>query len=101
MQFAEYDSSNQVEYKNHQDVIWINDTQTHRKVSLVAQLSDPESYEGGNFEIYETETEIPKETFRSQGSVIVFPSFKYHAALPVTKGVRYSLTAWVEGPKWH
>jgi len=101
MQFAEYDSEVEGEYKKHQDVIWVNDSDRHRKLSIVVQLSDPSTYEGGDFEIYETEYEIPKENFRNQGSVIVFPSFKYHAALPVTKGIRYSLTAWVEGPKWH
>jgi len=101
IQFAEYDSTYKGKYDMHEDTIWINDTDFHRKLSMVVQLSDPNSYEGGDFIIHEPHTEYPKDIFRNQGSVIVFPSFKKHAALPVTKGTRYSLAIWVEGPKFH
>ena len=51
-----------------------------------------DDFEGGDFEIYGEESELPK------GSVIVFPSFIEHRVAPVIKGTRYSLVAWFVGP---
>jgi PKHD-type hydroxylase len=69
-----------------------------RKLSLTIQLSDPTSYEGGDFLLYEGEkpTIFPKE----QGKLIAFPSFTLHEVKPVTKGERYSLVAWITGPQF-
>ena len=101
IQLAEYDESYQGEYKAHQDVFWMNgDPDYHRKLSCVVQLSDSNIYEGGNLEIYNVKNEIDLENRRSQGTVIFFPSFYYHAVTPVTKGVRFSLTCWFDGPKF-
>lgn len=81
-----------------------------RKLSFVAQLSDPDEYEGGDFEFHGFEpsekTGDPgflemKDAFRQQGTVIVFPSFIMHRVKPITKGTRFSLVSWVEGPKFH
>lgn len=100
IQLAEYDASYQGEYKEHHDVFWINnDPYFHRKLSCIIQLSDPNSYIGGDFEITETRTALDKET-REQGSIIYMPSFLRHKANPVTRGTRYSIAAWFEGPKW-
>jgi PKHD-type hydroxylase len=100
-QVAEYKSENKGEYKKHQDVFWINQTSTrHRKLSCIIQLSDPTKYEGGDLELYNLEETPKKEDLKAQGTIIFFPSFVYHAALPVTKGTRYSIAAWFEGPKW-
>ena len=38
------------------------------------------------------------EEMNRQGTVIVFPSDTQHRVTPVTKGVRYSLVNWFEGP---
>jgi PKHD-type hydroxylase len=71
-----------------------------RKLSLVMQLSDPDEYEGGDFEMFDL-TEYPNaQEVRAQGSTIFLPSFVPHQAHPVTKGKRYSLAVWFEGPKW-
>jgi PKHD-type hydroxylase len=100
IQLAEYDESYQGEYKKHHDVFWINNDKYHRKLTCVIQLSDSSTYEGGNFEMYDL-TEYPnKEDLRTQGTAIFLPSFIPHAALPVTKGKRYSLAVWFEGDKW-
>ena len=100
IQFTEYDSTYQGEYKSHQDVFWVNPSPNHRKVSLVAQLSDPSEYEGGNLE-FEMIPEVPNATdIREQGTIIAFPSFIYHKVSPVTAGKRYSLVGWFEGPKF-
>jgi len=103
LQTAEYSEKDQGEYKKHHDVFWYGngDEKYHRKLSCIIQLTDPSEYEGGDFEFYDLFGGYPnKEDLRSQGSVLFFPSFYYHAALPVTKGTRYSMAAWFEGPKW-
>ena len=100
LQLAEYKAENAGEYKRHQDVFWLNDQQTHRKLSCVVQLSDPKDYDGGRLELYDIASKFPSEAAVPRGTVIFFPSFVYHAALPVTRGTRYSLAAWFDGPKW-
>lgn len=101
MQAAEYESANRGEYKTHHDVFYMNnDPVYHRKLSCIVQLSDPETYEGGDLELYEISSKPNQEDMRQQGTVIFFPSFVRHAALPVTEGTRYSLAAWFDGPKW-
>jgi PKHD-type hydroxylase len=100
IQLAEYDSSYQGEYKKHHDVFWINKDSYHRKLTCVIQLSDPNDYEGGDFEMYDLNQYPNKDEIRQQGTAIFLPSFIPHAAHPVTKGTRYSLAVWFEGNKW-
>jgi PKHD-type hydroxylase len=100
VQLAEYDESYQGEYKKHHDVFWINNDNYHRKLTCVIQLTDPSTYEGGDFEMYDLTQYPDKNEIKTQGTVIFLPSFITHAALPVTKGTRYSLAVWFEGPKW-
>ena len=101
IQLAEYDESYQGEYKTHHDVFWLNNDPTyHRKLTCVIQLSDPSTYEGGNLEIVDCSIKPDAEEIRRQGSVIYFPSLLTHRANPVTKGKRYSIAAWFDGPKW-
>ena len=79
-----------------------------RKLSFVANLSDENSYEGGDFlfdyrdgEAYENPSKIIKvDNFRKRGSIIVFPCYIFHTVKPVTKGVRYSMVNWVRGWPW-
>lgn len=101
LQFACYNEKNQGEYKRHHDVFWMNkDSKYHRKLSATVQLSDPSTYIGGNFEIYNVQEKIDENKCRDQGTAIFFPSFYDHAVTPVTNGERCSLVAWFEGPKW-
>ena len=75
---------------------WFN-----RKISLTIFLNDPDEYEGGELDI---ETKGPRDdtrydTFKlPKGSIVVFPSNKWHRVRPVTSGIRKSLVAWVSGP---
>lgn len=64
----------------------------HRKLSFIAQLSDPEDYEGGEvvFKASEKERELPKD----QGQMAVFPSFIMHKVNEITEGTRYALVTW-------
>lgn len=101
VQFAEYSDQYEGEYKDHHDVFWLNgDDFYHRKLSCIIQLSDPSTYEGGDFEFVDTLHSPPANELREQGSIVYFPSFFRHRANRVTKGTRYSIAAWFEGPKW-
>ena len=100
LQFSEYDAKTKGKYESHIDTFFINDKTTHRKISMVVQLSDPDTYEGGDFKIHNTYERVPEHAMKGQGNIIFFPSIYYHEAMQVTSGVRYSLVGWFEGPKW-
>ena len=102
IQFAEYDASYLGEYKQHHDVFWLNgDPVYHRKLSAVIQLTDPTEYDGGNLEFLDMQNGAPtSEEIKDQGTAVFFPSFFLHKATPVTRGKRYSLALWYDGPKW-
>jgi len=71
-----------------------------RKLSMTINLTDPNTYEGGNlmFDLGDNGgSKITATEAREQGSIIIFPSFLYHCVSPVTKGVRYSLVNWTLG----
>jgi PKHD-type hydroxylase len=66
-----------------------------RKLSVSFLLNDPAEYEGGDLEL-----QIGGESVtatRRRGVATVFPSFLMHRVKAVTKGVRYSLVAWIVG----
>lgn len=66
-----------------------------RKLSIVVLLSHPSEYEGGNLYF------IPKITFNNkQGTMIIFPSYIIHEVSKITWGERYTLVAWVHGPRF-
>jgi PKHD-type hydroxylase len=68
---------------------------SHRKISIVVQLSDPNDYVGGDLQIMTGSeyTTIP----RGKGNVVIFPSFLLHRVVPLTSGNRKSLVLWVGG----
>lgn len=98
LQFTEYHATEDGTYGWHEDNTWTKDTPFDRKLSLVVQLSDPDSYTGGKLEL--ANDPLPEGTFRNQGDVIVFPSFNRHRVTPVKLGVRYSLVTWFVGNKF-
>lgn len=101
LQIAEYDGDVRGEYKKHQDVFYMNDDlKYHRKLSVIIQLSDSATYDNGDFKFYGVQEHPKAEDLKAQGTVIFFPSFIEHAALPVISGMRYSIAAWIDGPKW-
>jgi PKHD-type hydroxylase len=69
-----------------------------RKLSVTCSLSDSSEYEGGDLEFCSTEFKKNKvlkcDQIKTKGSIVVFPSFVWHAVKPVTKGTRYSLVLW-------
>ena len=97
VQFTEYHGSENQFYSWHNDVDFVKDTGYDRKISVIIQLSDPEDYEGGEFQFKHVQA---PEGFKKRGSVLTFPSYLEHQVTTVTEGQRYSLVTWVEGPRW-
>lgn len=71
---------------------------SHRKISIVIQLSDESDYIGGDLEIM-TGSEHVKVP-RGKGNVVIFPSFLLHRVVPLTSGNRKSLVLWVGGGQY-
>lgn len=69
-----------------------------RKLSISIQLTDPEEYEGGELKLYDGEEETLMD--KTQGTLIIFPSYVLHEVMPVTKGTRNSLVTWVTGKQF-
>ena len=85
-------------YNKHVDFNGNPDTKSHtRKLSMSVQLSDKNSYEGGDLIIYYGGEQYiaPKV----KGTVIVFDSRLTHEVTPITKAERYSLVKWFHGDK--
>ncbi|MBY5921076.1 2OG-Fe(II) oxygenase [Ferrimonas balearica] len=95
LQVARYHQDDEGFYTWHMD----NGQKTAgRKISLSVQLSSPRDYDGGELQFFYTNKN--KAAPREQGTVVAFPSFVMHRVTPIERGVRYSLVAWVKGPRW-
>lgn len=70
-----------------------------RKLSFSIQLSDPDDYEGGQFQLLD-ENNRSYIAPRERGTIILFDSRTKHRVRRVTKGVRKSIVGWVVGPRW-
>ena len=95
LQVARYDADREGAYDWHVD---FGLKQQTRKLSISIQLSASDEYEGGDLE-FDLGTEITK-VGREQGLAVAFPSFVRHRVAPVTRGTRYSLVAWIHGPRF-
>ena len=84
-------------YTWHTDTYFsdVDAVNTQRKLSVVVMLSNPDDYEGGGLELDRSSSGLVPN---GQGSVYVFPSLSEHRVVPITSGVRYSLTGWCRGP---
>lgn len=91
-QFTRYVAPGQ-HYDSHTDMSFGMNV---RKLSLVVQLSDPDTYEGGDLELTVSGEVLTMD--RSRGRLVAFPSWTLHRVTPITEGTRYSLVAWVTGP---
>jgi PKHD-type hydroxylase len=83
-------------YQWHQD--FGGGPYSRRKISIVALLSDPGDFEGGELRMFTQCDE--RVSLNEQGDTVFFPAWAPHCVTDVTKGVRYSLVAWVSGPRF-
>jgi PKHD-type hydroxylase len=95
IQLARYDSSDAGFYSWHTDFA---DVAPNRKISISIQLSESEDYDGGDLQLLFDQSPMTLE--RTRGAFFAFPSFALHRVTPVTRGTRWSLVAWVQGPRW-
>ena len=96
-QIASYDATTGGHFAWHSD-IGHGPVAGKRKLTLVLQLSNPDSYDGGDLEIRPSAQILLAN--RAQGSVSVFPSFALHQVTPMKRGIRRSLTVWAHGPSF-
>lgn len=68
-----------------------------RKLAMTVQLSDPNEYTGGEFEIWMGGKDGFIELPRQKGEVIIFPTFCMHRVKPITSGRRKCLVFWTGG----
>jgi len=80
------------------DLEWYSEYYYDKKLSLIVQMSKPDEYEGGDFELENVKLNFPE--LRERGTMIVFPSFMKYRITEVTKGVRKTYRSWMEGPRW-
>jgi len=92
-----YDSQVQGKYDWHIDASRDN-APTDIKLTVIINVST-EPYTGGEFEMFR-QTPVRVSEVDSPGSVIIFPSFWNHRVLPVTSGVRRTISYWIDGPKF-
>ena len=83
-------------YRWHQD--FGGGIYSWRKVSVVALLSEPEDFDGGDLVLF-TDGER-KADLSQRGDLVMFPSWVPHCVLPVTRGRRHTLVAWVSGARF-
>ena len=69
-----------------------------RKLSISIQLTNPEEYEGGELYVYDDDKGTLMD--KTQGTLILFPSYVLHEVMPVTKGERNSLVTWITGKQF-
>lgn len=103
LQYTEYNGNAETKqfYNWHMDCL--HDNSIHdRKITAVVQLSHPEDYEGGIFEMDQVARPAPFDIsrFMPRGSLLIFPSYLQHRVTPVTKGIRRSLVSWYNGPRF-
>ncbi len=86
-------------YNRHADLTTpsgIGYHQKQRKISCSLQLNSPTEYYGGGFNLFTFEGQELNMSL-NKGDLLLFPSFIPHEVTQVTKGIRYSSTAWIEG----
>jgi len=71
-----------------------------RKLSISIQLTNPEEYEGGELKLYDGDDDEAIVMDKTQGTLILFPSYVLHEVMPVTKGTRNSLVTWITGKQF-
>ena len=70
-----------------------------RKLSFSLQLSEPDEYEGGQFQLLDEQNRSYIAP-RQRGTLILFDSRAMHRVRKVTKGTRKSIVGWCVGPRW-
>jgi predicted 2-oxoglutarate/Fe(II)-dependent dioxygenase YbiX len=68
-----------------------------RKLTFVLQLSEEDSYEGGDISFFPSIQTLTHKELRPAGTLIIFPVYVPHRITPILEGVRHALIGWVHG----
>lgn len=79
-------------YKMHME---LNSMSSSRKLSFIINLSDPDSYEGGDIEFLNISAD--SALLQEQGACLIFPSYLAYSIAPVTKGTKKIIVGHVHG----
>lgn len=100
VQFVKYTKGSFYDWHNDSTVSHNDGEEGIRKLSCVVQLSPPEAYNGGEFQLYKGCMGEETPAIKKQGSVIVFDARDYHRVTEITEGCRFSLILWARGPNF-
>lgn len=93
-QLVEYcDGDDQAPQQWHMDIG--QGKESHRKISVVIQLSNPSEYEGGELQL--NFGDEPKSIDQGEGYTCLFPSYVLNRVNPVVKGKCRYLVFWATG----
>jgi len=92
-----YDEGGKGHYDWHVDIG--QGANASRKLGFTLQLSDGDSYRGGDLEFHNMNLDAP--VLRKRGTLIAFPAYWLHRVAPMTAGSRHALVGWVHGPSFH
>lgn len=84
-------------HKNRIDAGEMIESSSQRKLGFVLQLSDQDSYEGGDFEFFRV-ADIYQPIPRNAGCIALYSSFAPYRVQPIIKGKRQCIVGWVYGP---
>jgi PKHD-type hydroxylase len=92
-----YSSENNGEYDWHIDGTADSDPTDIKLTGLLNISTEP--YTGGEFQFFKDGIKTAPE-LDMPGNMIVFPAYTPHRVLPVTSGVRRTISIWIYGPKF-
>ena len=105
VQFAEYKDGGFYDW--HVDTHYQDEPNKTRKLSLSLMLTDPDTFEGGEFQFFnggrpfieqgDATGEQIKNDLKAQGTIVVFDSRDFHRVTPCVKGIRHSVVCWATG----
>lgn len=96
LQLLHYKSSENGHYDWHIDCG--NGNSATRKISVSIPLTNRSAYDGGELWINNNGTDL--KAIDEQGSISMFPSYLLHQVTPVTRGERWVIVVWINGPRF-
>jgi len=95
---VKYDAAEGEDFAWHyDDPLWYPRV-PYRKLTGVIQVTDPDSYSGGDLQLRDLDETITVK--RKRGMLAVFPSCTSHRVTPITRGIRHTLVTFGIGPMW-
>tara|TARA_B100002019_G_scaffold274420_1_gene271362 strand:- start:12144 stop:12767 length:624 start_codon:yes stop_codon:yes gene_type:complete len=87
-------------FSEHDDTNHWDNHYYDRKLTVIIQLSQANSYAGGHT-LVEQHLNIKQPDHQKEiGSILIFPTFAIHEVEPITEGERKAFICWYGGPKF-